>query len=191
MELLLAIYGYPLVLAGTFFEGESALVLAGFLARRGYLELRWVLVCALAGTFGAAQLAFHLGRTRGQPMLAKRPYWRARSARLLAILRGHEVAATLGFRFLFGLRTLGPLLLGLSGVAPGRFLTFNALGAVAWTAVFGLLGFLLGEVLEPLLKGAKRYETTVALAILGAGGLAWLVRWLLRRRRIRLEQRSA
>jgi membrane protein DedA with SNARE-associated domain len=50
-------YGYYAVEAGTFFEGETVLVLAGFAAHRGYLELPLVIACAFAGETGSV-LAF-------------------------------------------------------------------------------------------------------------------------------------
>jgi membrane protein DedA with SNARE-associated domain len=37
LESLIDTYGYPAVLVGTFFEGETVLVLGGFASHRGYL----------------------------------------------------------------------------------------------------------------------------------------------------------
>jgi membrane protein DedA with SNARE-associated domain len=39
VETTIAAYGYPAVLIATFFEGEAALVIAGFLVHRGYMTL--------------------------------------------------------------------------------------------------------------------------------------------------------
>ena len=36
LEPLVSTYGYPALLVGTFLEGETILVIAGFLAHRGY-----------------------------------------------------------------------------------------------------------------------------------------------------------
>ena len=45
----------------------------------------------------------------------------------------------LGFRFVYGLRTVTPFVLGAAGTRPGRFLALNALGAAAWSVAVGLL----------------------------------------------------
>ena len=61
LEILVSAYGYPALFIGTFLEGETILVIAGFLAHRGYLELPWVIVIAfwepspeINSTFGLA-----------------------------------------------------------------------------------------------------------------------------------------
>jgi len=38
-----------------------------------------------------------------------------------------------GFRFLYGLRTVAPMVLGASRIPPFRFLLWNLLGAFTWT----------------------------------------------------------
>jgi membrane protein DedA with SNARE-associated domain len=43
LESVLTTYGYFALMIGTFLEGETILIAAGFLAHRGYLELPWVI----------------------------------------------------------------------------------------------------------------------------------------------------
>jgi membrane protein DedA with SNARE-associated domain len=52
----------PGILVGAFLEGETLLVIAGFLAHRGYLGLPFVIAAAFAGTLAGDQLYFHIGR---------------------------------------------------------------------------------------------------------------------------------
>ncbi|MCX5908799.1 MAG: VTT domain-containing protein, partial [Deltaproteobacteria bacterium] len=77
-EYYIAHYGYWAILAGTFLEGETILILGGFAAHRGYLELPWVILCAFIGTLGGDQLFFFLGRKYGPKILARRPSWQSR-----------------------------------------------------------------------------------------------------------------
>lgn len=44
LEEVVTHYGYIGILIGTFLEGETILIIAGFLAHRGYLELPFVIV---------------------------------------------------------------------------------------------------------------------------------------------------
>ena len=46
LESIVENYGYAALLVGTFLEGETILVIAGFLAHRGYLHLPWVFIVA-------------------------------------------------------------------------------------------------------------------------------------------------
>lgn len=66
-------YGYLALFIGTFLEGETILVIAGFLAHSGYLELHWVILSAFLGTFAGDQTFFYLGRFKGIAFLEKRP----------------------------------------------------------------------------------------------------------------------
>lgn len=75
-------FGYPFLFLGTFLEGETILVIAGFLAHRMYLRLPWVIAVAFAGSLLGDQVAFFLGRHKGRGMLDRRPKWRARATRV-------------------------------------------------------------------------------------------------------------
>jgi len=59
---LIADYGYVALFAGTLLEGETVLILAGFAAHQGYLQLHWVIGIALLGGFLGDQFYFWLGR---------------------------------------------------------------------------------------------------------------------------------
>ncbi len=66
LETFLATYGYPVLIIGVFFEGETVMVLAGVAAHMGYLSLPWVVVCGFGGTLLGDQLYFYLGRRHGK-----------------------------------------------------------------------------------------------------------------------------
>ena len=52
LESFLAKYGYIAILLGTAFEGETIMIMGGFSAHRGYLELLpWVVLAGFVGNF--------------------------------------------------------------------------------------------------------------------------------------------
>lgn len=179
MEELIKHYGYLILFIGTFAEGETILVVAAFLAHRGYLELPWVIVTAFFGTLAGDQLFFYLGYLKGVPFLKRRPRWEAKYARALALFTQYQTLIILGFRFLYGLRTITPFVIGLSKVPPIRFLFLNAVGAFLWALIVGLFGYSLGHVLEAYLESIKRYEMWIMGAIASFGLLVWIthLRW--------------
>jgi membrane protein DedA with SNARE-associated domain len=178
LEQLVSSYGYAAIAIGTFLEGETILILGGFAAHRGYLQLPWVIACAFLGTLFGDQLYFYIGRIKGPQLLARRPAWEGKAARVRALLARHQTWLILGFRFLYGLRTVTPFLLGASNVSPGRFFMLSLLGALAWSSLIGVLGYLFGNALELLLGDIKRYELLafVALGLAGAAIWAWHLR---------------
>ena len=128
VEALISTYGYLAVAIGTFFEGETVLVIGAFAAYREYLELPWVIAAAFIGTWIADQFYFHLGRAGGQRLLDKRPAWKAKSRRVFYLLERYQVWFIIGYRVLYGLRTVTPVIMGASNIAAWRFLLLDAVG---------------------------------------------------------------
>lgn len=182
LQYLVEQYGYLALLIGTFFEGETILVIAGFLAHRGYLQLPWVALVAFAGSYAGDQMFFYLGRRYGPALVAKRRRLRARTRKVLRLLHRHHLPVALGFRFLYGIRTVTPFAIGMSGLSPWRFLLLNGIGAMVWAWCVGALGYAFGSVAESLMGHIKRYELWFAVGIAAAGALLWLVTWLRNRK---------
>ena len=65
-------FGYFALFLGTFFEGETILVLAGFLAFRGYMDLKLVMIVAFLGSYAGDQLWYFLGRNSVIPPYGER-----------------------------------------------------------------------------------------------------------------------
>jgi membrane protein DedA with SNARE-associated domain len=182
LETLIQNYGYLAILIGTFLEGEVILILGGLAAHLGYLELPWVIASAFAGTFGGDQLYFFIGRRYGQRFLDKRPRWKKRSERIWALLHRHQDWVVLGFRFVYGTRTLTPFVIGMSWIKTLRYVVLNFLGAVVWAIAFGVLGYVFGQVVAQLVGQVKRYEVILFGTVAVLGLVLWGVRlWRQRR----------
>ena len=125
-------FGYFALFLGTFFEGETILVLAGFLAFRGYMDLKLVMIVAFLGSYAGDQLWYFLGRKHGRKLLARKPRWQLMGDKALEHIRRHPDIWVLSFRFVYGLRTVMPVAIGLSGYPPGRYLLLNGIGAAIW-----------------------------------------------------------
>lgn len=182
LEELVSNYGYTAVAIGTFLEGETILVLGGFAAHRGFLEFPWVIVCAFLGSFSGDQTFFYVGRINGERMLARRPHWKAKSEKVLALMNRHQTWLILGFRFLYGLRSITPFLLGAAKISPARFFVLNLIGALVWAIVVGSLGYFFGVAIEAILGDIKRYELGVIGAMVCVGLAFWLFRLLTKKR---------
>ncbi len=167
-------YGYFAVFLGALFEGETILILAGFAAHSGMLDLRYVIAIAfVAGTLGD-QIFFHLGRRYGMAILERFPLLHARVPVVQQMLEKYHTPLILAVRFLYGLRIAGPIVIGISGVSPSRFAMLNMIGALIWAVAIALAGYYFGALLELLLKDIKHFEEAILFGILLAGGIAWL-----------------
>lgn len=182
IESLIQQYGYMALFIGSFLEGESIVVVAGFMAHRGYLLLPWVMFWAFCGSVLSDQLFFLLGYTRGQRFLANRPRWQRKAKRVLDLSDHHQIALCLGFRFVYGIRNVTPFVMGASGFSPLRFVALNLIGAVVWAAVVSAGGYAFGEVLQRILQDVRRYELWVVGGLFACGAMIWCIMKLRARR---------
>jgi membrane protein DedA with SNARE-associated domain len=182
-ETLLKTYGYWAILIGTFAEGETILILGGFAAHRGYLFLPWVILSALIGSLCGDQLFFYLGRTHSQRFLARRPLWKERVYKAQRLLERFQTPVILGFRFLYGLRTVIPFVIGMSSIPTRRFIFLNTISALIWAIVIGTGGYLFGNILEIILGDIKHYERFILGAIAVIGVSFWAVHFYRHRKK--------
>ncbi|HUN69952.1 MAG TPA: DedA family protein [Burkholderiales bacterium] len=176
---LIETYGYWVVFGGTLLEGESVLLLAGFAAYRGLLELHTVIGVATVGSFLGDQLWFFLGRTQGARLLARFPKYAARAARAQELLAKWHTPVILAVRFLYGLRIVLPFTIGTSTIPTLRFQLLNFAGAVLWASSGAAAGYLFGNAIEAILGHIHRYEKLV----FGFLAIASLAYWWYSRRR--------
>jgi membrane protein DedA with SNARE-associated domain len=178
LEYLISHYGYVVLVIGTFLEGESILIVAGFAVHLGYLKLQWVIVAAFAGSLAGDQLYFFLGRVKGAVFLQKRPRWEKKVRRVWKLLDRYRTLLVLGFRFAYGLRTVIPFAIGLSNIRTSRFLVLNMIGALGWSVVVAFVGYFFGAAAEAALVDVRKYENWIVGGILLTAALIWIIYFL-------------
>lgn len=182
LSALLKSHVYTAILLGSVVEGETTVVLAGFAAHQGYAPWWAVTLLAAVVNFGLDQGYYAVGRWRGEWFLARLPRLRPGVERVTPLLHRHRRWAIFGVRFMYGLRTAGPLALGLARVPWTDFVVFNALGAATWALTFSALGYFFGRTIATLIGEVAHYEAQAVAAIL-LGGIAWFAVHRLRRAR--------
>jgi membrane protein DedA with SNARE-associated domain len=174
LEAFFGTYGYPALLVGTFFEGETFLVLAGFAASLGYLDIPWVILVAFVGTFSGDQVFFYLGRRHSvmvQSFLDYYPAWQNRIGRVQGLIERYQTALVFVFHFLYGLRIAFLLVIGLSRIPAGRFFVLNFVSALVWAIVIGMMGYLFGSALAMIIGDLKDLENYILVGIAMIGGI--------------------
>ena len=183
LESLLMTYGYPALIIGTFLEGETILILGGVAAKLGYLSLAGVIACGFTGTLLGDQLYFLLGRYKGKSFLNRRPVRKMQAQRVFEKLERHPDLFIIGFRFVYGLRTVTPFAIGVTNISYLRFTLLNIIGAGIWAVAIGLIGFFFGHAVDSLLGDIRHYEIELLAGIIFISMLIWLISHY--RRRVR------
>lgn len=182
LESLITSFGYPALFVGVAMEGETVVIIAGFMAHRGYLYLPLVMLVAFSGAFMADQFFFQVGKRKGAPFLDNRPHWLSRIDKVRHFLVRYQVIAILSYRFLYGMRTITPVVIGMSGFNTRRFVVLNLCSTLLWAVVVSTVGFYFGHALDIFLKDVRRYELTIILLLAFAAGVYWVYRYWLKRK---------
>jgi membrane protein DedA with SNARE-associated domain len=174
---LLHDYGYLLIFLGTFAEGESLLVLGGYFAHRGYLDLRGVVATAFVAAVCGDQLFFHLGRRHAARLLARFP--RLHDKVRIAVHRAehHQNLLVSGMRFLWGLRIAAPVAMGMTRMASQKFFWLNLLSAAVWSVLFAFLGYSTSRLAARVIEDLHRYEWWIAGGLLMTAAIVIATRW--------------
>ena len=179
---LIAAHGYWLTFAGAVLEGETILVLAGLAANRGYLSLPALIGLGAFGGFVGDQIYFAVGRYFGPAFLQRFPRLGAHANRAAALVERHPKLAVIMVRFVYGLRIVGPVAIGMSRIGWFRFAVLNAIGAVVWASCWLGIGYLAGSALETVVDNLKQLEHALFVsALIVALIVTVALRW--RRRR--------
>jgi membrane protein DedA with SNARE-associated domain len=184
----LLVFGEAALFIGFVFPGETAVLLGGFLASRGHLDIVTltviVVVCAIVGDSVGYEVGKHVGPRILRLKILRRHEARLDSARGLLRRRGGP-AVFLG-RWTAFFRAVMPGMAGLSQMRYRTFFPWNALGGIAWGVTFCLVGYFAGasyeKVASRLGEGAA---IVVALIVITA-----LVVWHVRRRRREAEEEA-
>jgi len=190
MEEFLRQYGPIGIFLGAGFEGQTAVIVGGLLARQHILQLWLVLLSATAGSGLLDHLLFVAGRRFRSHRWVRRATEQVAFARALRFIERFPISYILAFRFIFGLRVASPIAIGVSQVPTWRFTALNILGAVIWATSFTMLGFIFGEAVHNILghgHHAGRWTLVAAGGIVVVVGVIWAVRYVLRRRRAAKE----
>jgi membrane protein DedA with SNARE-associated domain len=188
-------YGYLAVFVVVFVEsfgipapGQTILIAAAVYSGTGHLNIVVVALLGLIAAVVGDNIGFLIGRYGGRPLLLRfGRYLLLTDERLYkveSLFARHGNVIVAGARFVDGLRQFNGLVAGLVRMAPWRFLTFNAIGAVAWVGVWTSLGYLAGHHLSAVYDWIRHYQLYL-LTGLGCLLVAGLVVLVLGRRRRR------
>jgi membrane-associated protein len=171
--------GYPALAAlvgvesaGVPVPGETALIAAALLARDGQLSLPVVIAVAAAAAIVGDNVGYEIGRRGGRALIAAPgPFLRRRREVLEhgePFFERHGAKAVFLGRWFALLRIAAAWLAGMSRMPRGAFVFWNASGGIAWAVSVGVAAYLLGSIVENIVRyvGAGGIATVVLVGVL-------------------------
>lgn len=173
---------YLLTFVWTALEGETFVIFAGLAAQRGFLSIEYLFLAAWLGSFCGDQVYFWIGRRYGTRVLARTPRIRPKVDKVLGWLEKYSVAFILSYRFMYGVRNVSGLAIGMSQLPWRHFAFWNCMASFVWAFSFCGAGYLFGDVIarlgsneeENLSYGVREFM----MIALGLFAMAFLVRSL-------------
>ena len=158
---------------GLFVPGETALLLGGFLAYQGKLNLFLVIVVTVVGGIIGDSIGYEIGRHLGERMKRTwlgRRIGQDRWDRARKYVRDKGARAVLLGRFVGILRALVPAVAGDSRMPYSKFLLWNVIGALVWGPSVVVAGYLAGRswrVIETYLSrgGIALFALIILIAV--------------------------
>lgn len=177
---LLRRYGYYVILLWTFLEGETIVIIAGVLSGHEKIALEpWLIaLSAFTGSFLSDQLMFSIGRFKGEKVLSYFPRLAVNVERAGKLIKKYDTILILGFRFVYGVRNVTPILLGTSEVSYKKFFFLNFIGAMAWAITFTYGGVYLGKAFLVIASHVGLGLLFLLLLCLVLGAIWLFLRWL-------------
>ncbi|MDP3588732.1 MAG: DedA family protein [Sulfuricurvum sp.] len=169
----LSTYGYAVLFLYSLGGGFLALLGAGVLSFMGKMDITLSITIAFIANFVGDGLLFYMARYHKREMMEYLSKHKRKLAfsHLLLKRRGSWIIVIK--KFIYGLKTLVPLAIGLSKYSFLKFSLYNAIGAFIWAMVVGGLSYLFGGALIEGYKmvSDKPYLAPVMLLIIG--GSVW------------------
>lgn len=154
---LLQEYGYVILFVWSILEGEVGLLMAGIMSHSGHMDLGLSIFIAGLGGFAGDQLYFYIGRFNKGFIQRKLHSQRRKFAIAHLLLRKYGWPLIFIQRYLYGLRTVIPMSIGITKYSGRKFALINLLSAWVWAAVTIIPAYLLGNEILEVLAWAKAH----------------------------------
>jgi membrane protein DedA with SNARE-associated domain len=177
LEHLLSAFGPVVILLGAAFEGQTAVIAGGVLARQHLISPAMATVAAALGSGILDYCLFVLGRSFRQSRFVRRASTKPAFAKALGLIERFPSGFILSFRFLYGLRAAGPVAVGVTKIGAVQFAVLNAVGAAIWGGVFVGLGYAFGPTVMSLLSGLVAHLAPVGIGLAAAAAVLGLAVW--------------
>jgi membrane protein DedA with SNARE-associated domain len=172
---LLIEYKYWIVIAGALLEGEVVLLIAGGAAYHGYVDLPLVMLISFVGAMIHDHLLFFIGRGLGARFFLKFPTFREKFRKVFDLFHKYHNYFILGFRFVYGLRTITPVIIGTSHIHLRKYSTLTLIAGIIWAISISYIGYMGAIALQAVIESFERCQKYFALAfvIFCLGG--WII----------------
>ena len=168
-------YGYIVLFAWSILEGELGLVMAGIMSHTGDMFLPIALMVGAFGGFVGDQIYFYIGRFNKKYIHDKLRSQRRKFAIAHLLLKKYGWPLIFVQRYMYGMRTVIPMAIGLTKYSSRDFAIINFVSAIFWAALTIIPAYYFGEELLKLLAWIKaHWYFAIPLVITIIGSISFM-----------------
>lgn len=150
-------YGYIILFAWSILEGEMGLIMGGLLCHTGDMWLPIAIFVAGLGGFVGDQIYFYIGRYNKAYVHKKFRGQRRKFALAHLLLKKHGWPIIFVQRYMYGMRTIIPISIGLTRYSAKMFAFINIISAWCWAAITIVPVWYFGEEILKVLEWLKSH----------------------------------
>lgn len=170
----LATYGYIGLFLYSLGGGFVALIGAGVLSFMGKMDLSLVILIAFTANALGDILLFYMARYQKVIMMEGLKKHRRKLALAHIMMKRHGSWIILFQKFIYGIKTLIPIAIGLTKYDFKKFSILNVLSSAVWALVFGLGSYYSGSALVKATEEIFDKPWIAPIIVFIFGGALWL-----------------
>jgi membrane protein DedA with SNARE-associated domain len=168
---LLEEQGYIILFAWSILEGELGLIMGGLMSHKGSMNLYIAIFVAGLGGFAGDQIYFYIGRFNKRYVTKQLKSQRRKFALAHLLIKKYGWPIIFMQRYMYGLRTVIPISIGLTRYSAKKFALINLISAWCWATITILPAYFFGEEILKFLLLIKTNWYFVLLFVVVFGGL--------------------
>lgn len=169
MEDMIRDWGYIILFLYSFGGGFLALVVAGILSFSGELNIVVAILVAGVANFIGDQFLFTIARKNKNQAKQMMEKHKRKIAMAHLLMRKYGSWVIFLQKYIYGIKTLIPLAMGLTKYDYKKFMFFNVFATALWALIIGLGSYMLGDLVYTYIEEFKTYAlvfvTLIVMAI--------------------------
>ena len=169
----LATYGYIVLFLYSLGGGFIALMAAGVLSYAGKMDLTTSIAIAFIANFIGDALLFYMGRYHKSDVMGYLHKHRRKLALSHLLMKKYGSWIIIMQKYVYGIKTLIPLAIGLTKYDFTRFNILNLIAAALWAVTVGFGSYLAGDVLTQAYDVVAERPYIAPIILFSLVGLLW------------------
>ncbi|QEZ88802.1 DedA family protein [Aliarcobacter cibarius] len=167
MEQFIQDWGYIALFLYSFGGGFLALAIAGAFSYAGDLNIYITVIVAGVSNFIGSQFLFYFAKYNKSYMDETVNKHRRKVAMVKTMLKKYGSFMIFIQKYIYGVKTLVPLVMGISAYNPFKYTVLNAIASAIWAIVIGYISFTAGKLLLSFADDFKYVGFFTVLLVLG------------------------